>query len=428
MDILIVEDDPVLGQAVLETIELHGFSAVLVDNALTALDRLDKELPALLLSDVRMDEMDGQTLLKKVKRQYPGLPVVIMTAYASIDQAVAIMQDGAADYLEKPFKAEHLIAKIKKYLQPAKASGQLLVASDMITKKLFATACKVAQSEVAVLITGPSGSGKEIIARYIHEHSPRAKNDFIAINCAAIPESMLESILFGFEKGAFTGAIKTSPGKFEQAQGGTLLLDEITEMPFALQSKLLRVIQEKEVERLGGRHPIALDVRLIATTNRCPATEVKEGRFREDLYYRLNVFQLHSPALNDRKDDIIPLAEDFIRQYQNSKQNISLSNQARKLLIQYDWPGNVRELENAIQRALVLCDGIEIDVEDLQIEMMPAGSGTEKNELQSNEFKLIAKTLEQHEGHRSKTAAFLGISERALRYKLAKMREEGYLL
>ena len=277
------------------------------------------------------------------------------------------------------------------------------------------------------------GQVKEVLAHFIHDHSSRKKQPFIAINCAAIPEQMLEATLFGYEKGSFTGAYKSTPGKFEQAQGGTLLLDEVSEMPLSLQAKLLRVLQEKEVERIGANKTISLDVRILATTNRQLKDEVKAGRFREDLFYRLNVFPLQWHPLRERKNDIIPLANYLIRKHCQHKQPVVpvICPAAQKLMLAYPWPGNARELDNVIQRALVLQTQGIIEAEHLQLslnatlvpEFTPAANS--KN-LQIHEFELIEKTLLENEGNRQKVAALLGVSERTLRYKLAKMREEGY--
>lgn len=308
-------------------------------------------------------------------------------------------------------------------------------------------ALKVAQSDVGVMISGESGTGKEVLAHFIHDHSPRKNHPFIAINCAAIPEQMLEATLFGYEKGAFTGAYKSTPGKFEQAQGGTLLLDEVSEMSLALQAKLLRVLQEKEVERIGANKLINLDVRVLATSNRKLLEEVKAGRFREDLYYRLNVFPLHWLPLRERQCDIIPLANYLIRRHcQNHYPLIpSLSEEAKIALLEYSWPGNARELDNVIQRALVLQTNGIIEVSHLQLpsveieeveakthKIMSQTSNRNKednkdvNRLKNHEFDLIEQTLNEHQGNRQQVAAMLGISERTLRYKLAKMRKEGY--
>lgn len=335
-------------------------------------------------------------------------------------------------------RAEH------SYLAALQADGSQPVAQDPKSQALLSMALRVAQSDVGVMISGESGTGKEVLAHFIHDHSPRRNHPFIAINCAAIPEQMLEATLFGYEKGAFTGAYKSTPGKFEQAQGGTLLLDEVSEMNLNLQAKLLRVLQEKEVERIGANKLINLDVRVLATSNRALLDEVKVGRFREDLYYRLNVFPLHWLPLRERSCDILPLANYLIRRHCQNKYPLipTLSEDAKKALLDYSWPGNARELDNVVQRALVLQTNGIIKVPDLQLPALSAkeaqeirsktesGSITEQDQknLQNHEFDFIEKTLKAHGGNRQQVAAILGVSERTLRYKLAKMREEGYIV
>lgn len=291
-----------------------------------------------------------------------------------------------------------------------------------------------------MLIQGESGTGKEVLARYIHQSSLRHKGPFVAINCAAIPENMLEAELFGYEKGAYTGAVQSVPGKLEIAQGGTVLFDEITEMSLPLQAKLLRVLQEREIERLGGRKPLALDIRVLATTNRNPKEWISRGLFREDLYYRLSVFPLTIPPLRERREDILPLAEAFIRRHwQSGKPLPALSETAAERLLAYAWPGNVRELDNLIHRALILQSGDRITADDLVFEDDLCGGGSPTSsdrraadslmdELRTHEERLILETLKEQNGSRKSTAERLGISERTLRYKLAKMREAGYVV
>jgi len=328
---------------------------------------------------------------------------------------------------------------IRRYL-PDPDDDPEVVAEDQSTRKLAALAKRVASTDATVMISGDSGAGKEVFAQMIHRHSARAKGPFVAINCAAIPENMLEASLFGYEKGAFTGAYQARAGKFEQSQGGTLLLDEISEMDLGLQAKLLRVLQEREVERLGGREVIPLDVRVLATTNRNMREEVAAGRFREDLFYRLNVFPLHLSPLCQRKADILPLTNRLIRKYSPEGRSIPhLSKQAQQALLDHSWPGNVRELDNVIQRALILLNGDQIEVEDLCFEFdvstasnlsvdaepfsAPATEGL-GDDLKNREFELILDALRDH-GSRKAAAERLGISPRTLRYKLARMREQG---
>ena len=423
--VLIVEDDANLREALFDTLNSKEMPVVTADNGLMALEILDRESVGLVVSDLQMEPMDGATLLGKIREQHPTLPAVIMTAHGTIENAVDAMRNGAADYLVKPFEADELKSIVGKYIKEPLAEGRP-VAVDATTVGLLDIASRVANTDVTVTISGPSGCGKEVFARHIHTESPRKDEPFIAINCAAIPESMLEAVLFGYEKGAFTGATGSHAGKFEQAGNGTLLLDEISEMDLGLQAKLLRVIQEKEVERIGGRKVIPLNVRVLATTNRDLRRFVDEGKFREDLYYRLNVFPLHIPALAERPDDILPLAEMAIQRHGDSA--ITLSSCANEALLAHTWPGNVRELENLIQRSLILLGGKEIRAADLVFEQVPAtdapAAGLSQG-LRNREFQLILDALDTHGGKRSDVATALGISPRSLRYKLARMREEG---
>jgi two-component system response regulator FlrC len=383
-----------------------------------------------------MAPVDGMQLLRSMREQRFEQPLVLMTAYGNVPKAVAAVQAGAADYLPKPFEASALLEKVRELLACQCATVSDLVAEDVRSRELIALAERVAGTEASVMISGESGSGKEVLARYLHAHSPRAAGPFVAINCAAIPENMLEAVLFGYEKGAYTGAIKATPGKFEQAQGGTLLLDEISEMDLALQAKLLRVLQEREVERLGGRDVIQLDVRILATTNRRLREEVAAGRFREDLFYRLNVFPLHISPLRERPDDILPLARALLARHDKSGEGRVFSAGAEAQLRQHRWPGNVRELDNVVQRALVLARGREILAADILFEEQsppsvvvseaaePDGSALH-NDLRSHEQQMIIDTLEACGGRRKDAAEALGISPRTLRYKLSRMRDLG---
>lgn len=434
--VLIVEDDPVLREALAETMTISGHTYITAKDGKEALVLLELHNPAVVLTDIRMDALDGSQLLDEIQRKRPGLPVILMTAYGSVQDAVNAIRRGAVDYLQKPFSAQVLTEKINQFIkmEVEEYTGEP-IAKDPKSQALLSMALKVAQSDVGVMISGESGTGKEVLAHFIHDHSSRKTKPFIAINCAAIPEQMLEATLFGYEKGSFTGAYKSTPGKFEQAQGGTLLLDEVSEMPLNLQAKLLRVLQEKEVERIGSNKTISLDVRILATTNRQLKKEVQVGRFREDLFYRLNVFPLQWHPLRERKNDIIPLANYLIRKHCHHKQPIVpiISPAAQHIMLAYSWPGNTRELDNVIQRALVLQTQGIIEVEHLHLspnvmqETEIVSSVSSKN-LQVHEFELIEKTLMEYHGNRQKVAALLGVSERTLRYKLAKMREEGYVV
>ena len=450
--ILLVEDDDALREALADTLMLGGYDYLEAASAEAALQLLQQDSVSMVVSDVNMPGMDGHALLRTLRSQYPQLPVLLMTAYGTVQQAVAAMRDGAADYLVKPFAPKALLELIGQHalgrLAPA-ADGP--VAVEPASVQLLELAARVAASDSTVLISGESGTGKEVLARYIHQQSPRAAQPFIAINCAAIPDNMLEATLFGHEKGAFTGAVAAQSGKFEQANGGTLLLDEISEMPLALQAKLLRVLQEREVERVGGRKLIQLDIRVIATTNRDLPGEVAAGRFREDLYYRLGVFPLQWQALRERPADILPLAERLLAKHcrKMNMGTVRLSTQAAQALQAHPWPGNVRELDNAVQRALVLQQGGVIDVGDLYLDGVISGSGlrspaapapaavesvasepaSASSELgvgvRQREFQLIVEVLRAERGRRKEAAERLGISPRTLRYKLAQMRDAG---
>lgn len=448
--ILLVEDDHALREALGITLQLGGYEYRAVDCAEAALNALQKESFGLVISDVNMPGMDGHELLSLVRKRYPQVPVLLMTAFGAVTRAVDAMRQGAVDYLVKPFEPGTLLELLGRHVNGIAATeAEGPVALEPSSQQLLALARRVAQSDSTVLISGESGTGKEVLARYIHQQSPRHGKPFIAINCAAIPDNMLEATLFGHEKGAFTGAIASQPGKFEQADGGTLLLDEISEMPLGLQAKLLRVLQEREVERVGGRKPIALDIRVLATTNRDLAGEVAAGRFREDLYYRLSVFPLAWSPLRQRPADILPLAERLLASHARKMRQAParLSAEAQRCLVQHAWPGNVRELDNAIQRALILQQGGMIQPQDLCLEgvggvtSLPVGSSAAQpcegsavetggcsglgDDLRRREFQLIIDTLRAERGRRKETADRLGISARTLRYKLAQMRDAG---
>lgn len=430
--VLIVEDDAHLREALHDTLSGESLRVLTADSGPRALEILNREDVSLVISDLQMQPMDGAALLRAIHRDRPSLPAVLMTAHGTIESAVDVMRNGAADYLQKPFDAEQLKAVVNRYLAPAREIDRPL-AEDPVSREVLRIAERVAATDATVTLTGESGSGKEVFARFIHQKSRRADAPFVAINCAAIPENMLEAMLFGYEKGAFTGATASNAGKFEQADKGTLLLDEISEMDLGLQAKLLRVLQEKEVERLGGRKPVPLNVRVLATSNRDLKACVAAGRFREDLYYRLNVFPLHIPPLRDRSDDIVPLAELFLKRAA-TRPGQRLSDAAREKLLCHDWPGNVRELDNLVQRSVILASGDEVSAEDLAFEQAgdsePAAPGEPdlQRGMQDHEFQLIQDALEKANGHRGVAADALGISPRTLRYKLARMRERGLVI
>ncbi|MAZ70636.1 MAG: sigma-54-dependent Fis family transcriptional regulator [Porticoccus sp.] len=433
--VLVVEDDAALRDAMCDTIQYAGYRVLSASNGEEALWCLKRERVDLIVSDVQMDVMDGNTLLREAKALRPELPFVLVTAYGSIENAVKAMQEGAADYLLKPFEAEVLLEMVSRLARPPEVASDGMVAEDPKTRQLCELARRVAATQATVLISGESGTGKEVIARYIHRHSPRAEKPFLAINCAAIPETMLESMLFGYEKGAYTGAHQSRAGKFEQANGGTLLLDEVSEMDLGLQAKLLRVLQEKEVERLGGNTLISLDVRVLATTNRNLREEVASGRFREDLFYRLNVFPIHLLPLRQRPGDILRLAKTMLRRY-SPDQPISFTASAEQRLLKHCWNGNVRELENCVQRAAIMASGCQIAEADICFEdVLPedlcqkaaASNGAQllDGDLKAREKQLIVDALNAVNGCRKDAAERLGISPRTLRYKLARLKEQG---
>lgn len=435
--VLVAEDDPNLREALCETLELAGYQVESASDGNAALEIMQRKPVGMVVSDVQMRPMDGHELMTRVKSIYPSIPVLLMTAYGNIEKAVTAMRDGAVDYLAKPFEAGALVEKVQKaVLHPDQgAVNEGVVADDKKTRKLLQLAKRVAASDVTVMIGGESGTGKEVFAQYIHRNSPRADGPFIAINCAAIPDNMLESVLFGHEKGAYTGAHNSAPGKFEQAQNGTLLLDEISEMSLNLQAKLLRVLQEREVERLGGRKVIQLDVRVLATSNRILREEVSAGRFREDLFFRLNVFPLFLEPLRNRTQDILPLARLFLRRHceQQGIRGKKLDTKAEKSLQVHGWPGNARELDNVMQRALILSNGSEIGVADLAFGEEPGSGpvghdvsrGRLNEDLRSVEEQMILDALRDGNGSRKNAAQKLGISQRTLRYKIARLREAG---
>ena len=453
LKILVVEDDDALRDALLITLETAGHRASGADGGPAALTALARDTFSMVVSDLRMDPMDGLRLLGEIRSRHPGLPVLLMTAFGDVDKAVAAMRGGACDFMLKPFEPKTLIQQIARYaVPPPPADG--VIAADPKTRESLLIAARVARTDATVLLTGESGVGKEVFARYIHEQSKRSGGPFVAINCAAIPDNLLEATLFGYEKGAFTGAQTAQAGKFEQANGGTLLLDEISEMPLGLQAKLLRVLQEREVERVGGKKPVALDIRVLATSNRDMGSEVRSGRFREDLYYRLNVFPLEVPALRQRPGDILPLARHCLaRQAAASRRAARFAAAAEARLLAYSWPGNVRELDNVVQRALIMTTGELIEADSLPLDgavapvgafapavspsaqfalpaapvlaESPASAGSPAN-MKDLERQHILDTLARFGGSRKKAVAILGISERTLRYKLSQYRAEGF--
>jgi two-component system response regulator FlrC len=458
LNLLVVEDDHALRDALLVTLDAAGHKASGAADGPAALALIARNRYNMVVSDLRMAPMDGLELLGEIRSRHPGLPVLLMTAFGDVDKAVAAMRGGACDFMLKPFEPRALLDQIARYAtQPPEAEG--VIAVDAKTRDLLLLASRVAKADATVLLTGESGTGKEVFARYIHDQSNRKSGPFVAINCAAIPDNLLEATLFGHEKGAFTGAQGAQAGKFEQASGGTLLLDEISEMPMTLQAKLLRVLQEREVERVGGKKPIAVDLRVIATSNRDMAAEVKAGRFREDLFYRLNVFPLQIPALRERPADIVPLARHFCALHgARLGRVVRLSSAAEAKIAAYAWPGNVRELENLMQRAIILAPGDTVEGTQLMFEaggtvytpslpvptaeppvtvfvpqpLVPDAApiqplATQPANIKDLERAHILETLAKVGGSRKKAVELLGISERTLRYKLAQYRDEGFL-
>ncbi len=436
--IAIVEDDHALREALCETAALAGYRVRACADGASCLEALRDGGIDLVISDVQMAPMSGIELLREIRRRNRDLPVLMMTAYGSVQTAIEAMKQGATDYLLKPFEAEVLVASLGQWLGTTpQDEGLEMIAEDPVTQRVVELARRVAKTDTSVMITGESGVGKEVFFRLIHRASRRANHEPLAINCAAIPDNMLEAVLFGHEKGAFTGAYKSCSGKFEQAQGSTLLLDEVSEMSLPLQAKLLRVLQERQVERVGGNTLINLDVRVIATSNRDLQGEVRAGRFREDLYYRLNVFPLQVPALRERRQDIVPLARFLLsRAAQRADCTVPVIGAAARSALQaYAWPGNIRELDNVMQRALIVRTGPSLEEDDLLFETSaPAPRASEVaadladslgDDLRDHERRLILEALDEGQGSRKFAADKLGISPRTLRYKLARMRDLG---
>jgi two-component system response regulator FlrC len=434
--VLVIEDDAGLRDALATILGDAGYTVLAAPDVDAALRHMAEETVGLAFCDVRLPGRSGLQFLAEARRQRPDVPVVMMTAYGTVSDAVAALHAGAVDYLVKPFVADVVLARARQHVGAERRTpDDEPVAVDERMRIAVALAAQVAASDVTVMISGESGTGKEVLARFIHRRSPRRTGPFVAINCAAIPENMLEAMLFGFEKGAFTGAIQSAPGKFELAQDGTLLLDEISEMALGLQAKLLRVLQEREVERIGGRRSIALNVRVIATTNRRLREEVAAGRFREDLYFRLNVFPLHVPPLRERPADIVPLARTMLARHARASGRVPprLAADAIPVLQGHAWPGNVRELENLLVRAMVLQPGPELTGGDLTPEApvtapaprTAADVASLDNHLRNHEHALIIEALRAESGNRKNASERLGISPRTLRYKLAQMRAAG---
>ncbi len=445
--ILVVEDEPKLRRLLELQLADEGFRARAVDNAESGLQLAGKEPFDLVVSDYKLPGMTGVELLHALKRINANLPVVIMTAYGTVEAAVEAMKAGASDYVLKPFSLAELVLVIRKELAARELRDENRALREALGKRyeynnvvaqsgkmqaVLALVERVAATNATVLLGGESGVGKDLIARAIHEHSQRASGPFVKINSTAIPENLLESELFGYEKGAFSGATTSKPGKFELADKGTLFLDEIGDVPPATQVKLLRVLQDREFERLGGTRTIKVDVRLIAATNRDLRAAIEEGAFREDLYYRLNVVAIDIPPLREHKEDIPALANFFLEKFaRESNQPVrTLKPEALRKLIDYHWPGNVRELENIVTRAATLAANAVLDAGDIHFDsesssrrsgaslspVLPPGMTIEKWEEE-----MIREALRQANGNKSQAARALGLSRNALRYRLSKM-------
>jgi len=442
--ILVVDDEPLVRDLLREILKREGYQVSVANDGVSALKKIKENFFDVVITDVRMPKMDGISLLKKIKGLSPSTSVIVITAYGSIENAVEAMKEGACDYLTKPIMPDQVkiaIQKISQYQSLLRENRYLkseinyvyrekrLIGESSAMKKVYKMISKAAPTKSTVLIYGETGTGKELVARAIHNASPRRERPFIKVNCAALPEELLESELFGYEKGAFTGALEKKEGRFELANTGTILLDEISETSFNFQAKLLRVLQEEEFERVGGTKTIKVDVRVIATTNVNPVEAVTKGKLREDLYYRLNVIPIHLPPLRERKEDIPLLADYFLKKYsrQNGKNLKGISPGCIRAMKAYDWPGNVRELENAIQRAVVVSEGEYLLPQDLFL-----GVTCEKEEvppsffdslsLEEMEKKLIEHVLCKVDGNRTRAAEILGVSVRTVRNKIKKYR------
>ena len=447
--ILILDDEEMIRELLNETFEKKGYDVDTAVNGKETLGKLEEKPYDLLITDLRLPDISGMQILTKVKKKKPDLGVIMITAYGSIKNAVKAMKKGAFDYITKPFDLEEMEVVVDKYFNylglvdenqylrselDRKFRFENIVGTSGSMERVFESIRMVSKSRATVLIQGSSGTGKELVARAIHYNSSRKQGPFITTNCAALPEGVVESELFGHEKGAFTGAYKTTKGRFEMADGGTLLLDEVSEISIGLQAKLLRVLQEREIERVGGGKPIPVDVRIIATTNRDLQKEVEEKRFREDLFYRLNVVPIRLPLISERRDDIPLLIQHFVIQFskENSVPEKRVAENAMKILARQEWPGNVREIENCVERAVVM-SGMDTDILEAGhffLNDQPATDevfrvSTGKMTLREVEKNLIIRTLQEQSDNRTKTADLLGISVRTLRNKLNEYRKDG---
>jgi len=447
--ILIVDDEASQRELIAGFLKKQGHEVVLAGGGAEALTPVKETRVDLVLSDFKMPGMSGLDLLRGVKAVNPEIPFILITAYGTVETAVQAMKEGAADYLTKPLDLEELLLRVGRVGEQVRLQGAVrdlqarlverhrlegIIGESGGMQEVLALVKQVATSDATVLIRGESGTGKEVIARAIHFNSPRAAGPLVTLNCAALPEQLLESELFGHEKGAFTGAVAQRKGRFEQADGGSIFLDEIGDLAPSLQVKLLRVLQERQFERLGGNRTLAVNVRILAATHRNLEQALQDGRFREDLYYRLNVVTIQVPPLRERREDIPLLLEHFLQKFaQKNRRNVTgLTVGARDALLRYDYPGNVRELENIVERAVLLCRGQVIDLEDLPVALRPGERDATEPEsrrlpdlLAGIERQAIRVALERHGGIQTQAAAELGISERVLRYKMKKYGLEG---
>ena len=435
----IVDDDSSIRWVLERALTGAGLSCTTFESGNEVLDALTTKTPDVLLSDIRMPGMDGLALLKQIKQRHPMLPVIIMTAHSDLDAAVSAYQQGAFDYLPKPFDIDEAVALVDRAIShyqeqqqprnaPISSPTADIIGEAPAMQDVFRIIGRLSRSSISVLINGESGTGKELVAHALHRHSPRSKAPFIALNMAAIPKDLIESELFGHEKGAFTGADRRREGRFVEADGGTLFLDEIGDISPVMQVRLLRAIQEREVQRVGSNQTLAVDVRLIAATHRNLAEEVSAGRFRQDLYYRLNVVTIEIPPLRRRREDIPQLAQHFLKRYteRNRKTVKGFTPQAMDLLIHYPWPGNIRELENAVERAVVLLTGNYISERELPLAIagtpLPSG-GSEEGGIQplvEVEKEVILAALEKTGGNKTEAARQLGITRKTLLAKLSR--------
>lgn len=418
--ILVVDDDAQMRTALREAVSRMGYDVRIAENPVEALKKLNDFPVSMIITDMKMPRMDGLTFIREARKKAGSVPVLVITGFATVDNAVEVMKEGACDYLMKPFSFKSLESTISGIAARMSQGAADILTNDPKMKEIIRLTASVAASDMTVLILGESGTGKELLARYIHRSSRRSQKPFVAVNCAAIPDNLLESELFGFEKGAFTGAHEKKIGKFELAHGGTILLDEIGEMTATLQAKLLRVLQEREIDRIGSKQPVPVDVRVIATTNRNLQNEISEGRFREDLYFRVSVFPVELPPLRERPDDIQLIAEHFAAKFsaELGRRISGLTPEALDFLRKRLWKGNVRELENVMHRAILVASTDMVRVDDFMLEDIPMQRTSASGNIRDMEMELIKKTIEETRGNKTMAARKLGVSVRTIRNKL----------